>query len=291
MGGGGNAGGRAGQRHGERPSRGGLGRGHAARRMHDVQARAFHLALQAVEVAGGDRHDRGVEHGRRGALELARLGIHFVRQRDERQRRRQCLADRALMRRIGIGMEERDGDAFHAGRLDAGHRVGNRGVVGRQHGRAGMIDTLGQADAPIRRHLRGAARRQVEAIEVLASAAADIEHVLEAARRHQRHRIDPILDDGVGDQGGAVDEIVDFLGREAGGGEGGQDAGDGIVALGRHLDRPDFAARRQQGDQIGEGAADVDADLPATCRHLAKPFCHPSLRSGRQWHMRVTQAT
>ena len=184
---------------------------------------------------------------------------------------------RALMRGIGIGMEERDGDAFHAGRLDAGHRVGDRGVVGRQHGRAGMIDTLGQADAPIRRHLRGAARRQVEAIEVLASAAADIEHVLEAARRHQRHRIDPVLDDGVGDQGGAVDEVVDFLGREAGGGEGGQDAGDGIVALGRHLDRPDFAARRQQGHQVGEGAADVDADLPATCRHLAKPFCHPSL--------------
>ena len=147
--------------------------------------------------------------------------------------------------------------------LTRGHRVGDRGGVGRQHGRAGMVDALGQADAPIRRHLRGAARRQVEAIEMLASAAADIEHVLEAARRHQRHRLDAILDDGVGDQGRAVDEIVDFLGREAGGGERRQDAGDGIVALGRHLDRPDFAARRQQGDQVGEGAADVDADLPA----------------------------
>jgi hypothetical protein len=46
--------------------------------MHDMQAGALHLALQAVEVAGGDRHDRGVEHRRCRALELARLGIHFM---------------------------------------------------------------------------------------------------------------------------------------------------------------------------------------------------------------------
>ena len=48
MGRGGNAGGRAGQRHGQRPPRGGLGRGHAAGRMHDVQARAL-----APRAAGG----------------------------------------------------------------------------------------------------------------------------------------------------------------------------------------------------------------------------------------------
>ena len=102
---------------------------------------------------------------------------------------------------------------------------------------------------------------------MLAAAAADIEHVLEAAGRHQGDRLDPVLDDGVGDQGRAVDQIVDFLGREARGGEGGQDAGDGIVALGRDLDRADLAGRRQQGHQIGEGAADVDADLPAAVRH------------------------
>ena len=155
MGGGGDAGGRAGQRHGERPARGGLGRGHAAGRMHDMQARALHLALQAVEVAGGDGHHRGVEHGRRGALELARLGIDLVRQRDEGQRCRQRLADGAFMRGVGIGMEERDGDAFDAGRLHPGHGIGDRGGVGRQHGRAGVIDPLGQPEAALRRHLRG----------------------------------------------------------------------------------------------------------------------------------------
>ncbi len=280
MGGGGDAGRRARQRHGERSPCGGFGRGHAAGRMHDMQARALHLPLQPVEVAGGDRHDRGVEHGGRRALELAGLGIDLVRQRDERQRGRQRLTDGPLMGRIGIGMEERDGDAFHAARLHLGHGLGDRGGVGRQHGRPGVIDPLSQPEAAFRRNLRRTARRQVEAIEMLPAATADIEHVLEARGRHQGHRFDPVLDDGVGDQGRAVNEIVDFLGGEAGGGEGGQDTGDGIVALGRDLDRAHLAGRGQQGHQIGEGAADVDADLPAAFRHLAKPFCHPERSEG-----------
>ena len=73
-----NPGGRAGQRHRQRPLRCGLGRGHASRRMHDVQAGALHFALQPIEVACRDGHDGGVEDRGRRALEFARLRIDLV---------------------------------------------------------------------------------------------------------------------------------------------------------------------------------------------------------------------
>jgi hypothetical protein len=46
--------------------------------MHDMEARPLDLALQAVEIARGDGHHRGIQHRRGGALELAGLGIDLV---------------------------------------------------------------------------------------------------------------------------------------------------------------------------------------------------------------------
>ena len=172
-----------------------------------MQPRSFDLALQAVEVACGDRHDRGVEHGRGGALELAGLRIDLVRQRDEGQGYGQRRGNGTLVGWVGVGMQQRNRDALDACRLHPAHGFGDGAGIGHQHCLAGVIDTLGEADAPLCRHLRGAARRQVEAVEMLAAGAADVEHVLEAARRDQRHRFDAILDDGVGDQRRAVHEV------------------------------------------------------------------------------------
>jgi hypothetical protein len=58
-------------------------------------------------------------------------------------------------------------------------------------------------------------------------------------------------------------KVIDIDSRQARGGERGVYAGDRIAVLGRHLDRATFAGRRQQGDQIGEGATDIDSDLPS----------------------------
>ena len=107
-----------------------------------------------------------------------------------------------------------------------------------------MIDAFGQADAPLGRDLGGAPWRQVEPVEMLAAGAADIEHVLEALGGDQRHGLDAVLDDGVGHQRRAVHQIVDVDGCQARGGKRRLDAGDGIVALGRHLDRAQFAGAR-----------------------------------------------
>jgi hypothetical protein len=133
-----------------------------------------------------------------------------------------------------------------------------------------VVDALGQADSALGGHLRGRPRRHFEPIERLPPAAtADIEHVLEALRGDQGHRLDTILDDGVGHQGGAVHQIVDIVGRQAGRSQRSQDAGDRVVALGRHLQAAHLAAGRLQRDEIGEGAADIDAHLPATSSHVA----------------------
>jgi hypothetical protein len=103
---------------------------------------------------------------------------------------------------------------------------------------------------------------------MLASGTADIEHVLEALGGDQRHGLDAVLDDGVGHQRRAVHEVVDVDGGQARSGKRRLDAGDGIVALRRHLDRAQFARRGPERDEVGEGAADVDADLPADVRHV-----------------------
>jgi hypothetical protein len=131
-----------------------------------------------------------------------------------------------------------------------------------------MIDAFGEADAPLGRDLGSALWRQVEAVEMLAAGAADIEHVLEALGGDQRHGLDAVLDDGVGHQRRAVHQIVDVDGGEARSGKRRLDAGHGIVALRRHLDRAQFARHGPERDEVGEGAANVDADLPADVRHV-----------------------
>lgn len=264
--------------------------------MHDMQARALDLVLKTVEVARGDGHDRGVQHGRCGALELAGLGIDLVRQRHEGQGRLQRGAERTLVYGIGVGVQQRHRDALHAARRRAAHDLGDRGGIGRLYRGTRMIHALGQRDAPFHRNLRRTPGRQVEAIEMLAAGAADIEHVLEAFGGDQRHGLDAILDDGVGHQRRAVHEIVDVDGGETRGGKGRLDAGDGIVALGRHLDRAQLARSGLQGHQVGEGAADVDADLPAVLRHdvsslfaLSARQQLPSQASEKRFQLRISR--
>ena len=133
------------------------------------------------------------------------------------------------------------------------------------HGDAGMIDALVETDAPLGRHL-AARRGGGRGGRVLASArpirarprspgaiSATGSTRSSTMRGHQRR---------------AVHQIVDIDGFQARRGKRRLDAGDGIVALGRHLDRAQFARRGPERDEVGEGAANVDADLPADVRHV-----------------------
>ena len=112
----------------------------AAVRQHQEQAAGNALGaqrlLQPLEIDLGERPDVGVGHRRRGAQIFADLGRDVGRQRD-----RQILvalgdrrADRPLVRRIGVRVQEADGEA-----LDA------------------LLDQLGDL-APARRRRRAASR-------------------------------------------------------------------------------------------------------------------------------------
>ena len=83
-------------------------------RDHDAhRPRAF---AKALEVAAHDRTERGVQHRRRGPLELPELGHDLVRRADEGAR--QALAhrrrDRRLVGRVVVAVQEADGHCLHA---------------------------------------------------------------------------------------------------------------------------------------------------------------------------------
>ncbi len=116
------AGGGTGERHDQRALADRVGRGHATRRVEDMQSLAQrHLALQLRQIVDGDRHDGGVERGGRRPLELARLRIDPVGEGDVAGDLRQSFADADLVRRVGVAVEEGDGDGGGAagpGRVD-----------------------------------------------------------------------------------------------------------------------------------------------------------------------------
>ena len=123
--------GRAGldQAHGK-PARG-LDVAHAAVRLHDEQvagdAERAQRVLESLQIALGEALHVDVGERGRGALVLADLGHHLAGQRagDLRRVRAQQLADRPLVRRIAVAVQQADRD-----RLDA---LGAQGLDQAQH--------------------------------------------------------------------------------------------------------------------------------------------------------------
>jgi hypothetical protein len=99
--------------------RGGV-RHHSAVGLHDQQWRGHaarvELAPQRMDVVGHQRLDVGVDDGRAGPLVLADDRQNFVRQRygHVRPAPPQHLADGLLVGRVGVGVQQRDGDGLHA---------------------------------------------------------------------------------------------------------------------------------------------------------------------------------
>ena len=126
-------------------------------------------------------------------------------------------------------------------------------VEGGEDAAAG-VEALGDLEAEVAGDERGEAAGH--AVGVGPRAAAELEDVAEALGGDQAGAGEAALEQGVGGDGGAVDEEVDAVEGRGGGVEGGEDAG-GLVRGGRGLDEADGGAVEE--DQVGEGAADVDA--------------------------------
>ncbi len=258
--------------HADREVARGLRRQQAAGGVHEAQlaaeAAGVQLALQLGDVAAHQRLHIGVGAGGVAALVLPQLRHHVGRDgdRDVGERRAddgRCLL---LMRWIAVGVEEADGD-----RLDPfGYQALRHGahLVGIERGQhvAVAVDAFRHLQAMAARHQR-VGELQEQVVDVVALLGAHLQDVAEAARGDQAQARAGALDQGVGDQGGAVDHVADVGERELGGvqqfGEALQRADRGVVRRGQALVEADFVALRVEQDEVGEGAADVETDTIA----------------------------
>src|SRR5580693_5195004 len=103
------------------------------------------------------------------------------------------------MRRVGVSVNKREGDAFHILRAQLWHESPYRFFVKRQPYAAMRVDALGHRETKGARHQR---LRLVDrkVILIVAALGTDIEHVTETFRRDQRCPRAPALDDGVGSE-------------------------------------------------------------------------------------------
>ena len=216
---------------------------------------------QPAEVAAGRRAERGVDGGGRRALELAHLRRDLVRGDDEgvRQRVAQDLRHALLVRGIQEREQQADGHRLHTLAGEPARGALHALLIELAH-HAGRPHPLVDLDAqPALDHRRR--RRLVQAIEAGPRLAAEEQQVAESLGGDERGAREPALEQRVGGDRRAVDEVRDLARLDAGSLE--------HLARGRHhallLAR---GAEHLGGDQpsgptehrVGERAADVDAE-------------------------------
>ena len=236
--------------------------------MRRRQPHGGHGGLEPLEVGGQDGRDVGADGGRARALELADLGEHLAREEDGQagQRGPQAGADLALVAVVEEGVEQADGDRLRVVALDEVDGVVHVLEVERLHDGALRVDPLGHLEAEVARHEDGGSVLE-EIVEARPGGAAQLEDVAQAPRRDERRAGAPALEEGVGHHGGGVGEPGD-LGRRhpalpRGGAQRLDHAAAEVAGRRRDLDHADPAPRLVHEHDVGEGAADVDADPPA----------------------------
>ena len=257
--------------------------GQAARRLHEEQLHAGHLARHLFDVAAQDGREVGIDDGGVAAADQLHQRTRPVRRAHLREAdlARQ-LRRRRLVLREPVAVHEHDRHAAQAGveralQVGAQRRVVERlqHVAVRAHALVGLdhlrVQQLGQADVAV---------EQTRAILV-----GDAQRVAEAARGHEQRLLALAFQQRVrGDRRAHLDALDERRRDRLAGLQSEQvaDAGDRGVAillgvLRQQLVR-DEAAVRALGDDVGEGAAAVDPELPARWRergwggHRRHPF-------------------
>ena len=125
-----------------------------------------------------------------------------------------------------------------------------------------VVDPFAHLETELGRHVGRHLRRKIEAIEVAPVLASDLQGVAEAARCDQGDLCKIVLDDGIGDEGRSVDEVVHVRPVEADRLQGREQALHAVAGAGRDLCGSCFAARASHCDHVRERAANVDTDFP-----------------------------
>ena len=234
------AGGRAREHRADRPLDHARDRPGAAVRGHDVDrpgvAARAEPALQCPQIASHARADIGVERRRGEPLVLAVLGEHLRGERDHglRQCRAHDLGGRALVRVVRVGVEVADGDRLHAAPLELGGNRGHFLALDRAAHGAVVERALRDLEDRTARHQRRRPRR-LDVVEDGAVAAADLEHVAEAARGDDRRARALALEDRVGRDRGAVGELGHAPELDAHARDPGENRHGRVLGRGRHL--------------------------------------------------------
>ena len=167
-------------------------------------------------------------------------------------------------------MEEREeqahGDGLDVVALDEVHDVVHVLEAQRLDHPALGVHALADLEAQVAGHEDGGPVLE-QVVEARARRAAQLEHVAQAARRDERRARALALEQRVGDDRRRVGEERDVArgdtaARERGG-ERVQHAAGEVARRRRHLDDARGAAGLVHQDDVGERAADVDADAPA----------------------------
>jgi hypothetical protein len=243
--------------------------------------------LEAFEIAPHLGLHVRVEHGERRPLVLARLGPDVGRHA-YRQPGSDRLGDRpraALVGGVAIRVEERDHETLDALIEQAAHGVVDAPLVEQRVDTAVGAEPLAHFGDSGPRD-QGQRARAVEVERVGQAQALKLQHVAKAVRDEEAEPGARALDQRVHGDGGAVDDRADLaevdavLVRQA---FQAQAHRLGKLGGGRwHLEPDQFAGRRVEEGEVGEGPADVDAEpVPSRRRHEHRGSRDPDPPSSR----------
>ena len=226
--------------------------GEAAARLHDADA-ARHGRGEAFEMAHDQGADEGVHDRRRRPLVLPVLGQEPVRERDVESRARERASQAAFVLAARVAVEEAHGDRGRAPAVDRGGRARRLARRERLLDRAVGEDALAHADPQPARHERQRAPR-LERVEHGPRLATDLDHVLEPGGGEEDDACAAALEQRVRrDRRPVVQPRRPAERRES------RAHGRGGIPR-RRADLQDAEPARDDGHQVGEGAAGVDAD-------------------------------
>ena len=267
------AGGRARKREMHGAARGLFRRAGAAIRLHHQQRRLDAAVGQAggkpPDIVPDHRLHRGVQRGCHRALIFPkdRKDIDGKRDFDIREAGTEDLAGPALMVPVGVGVQQDHGDRIETGGADGFRGRLDRGLVQRRGLRSVDADTARHLeDVPgLHRAFRLDPGEQVGGARDFGPA--DFQHMAEAPCRDKAGTGALALQDRIGDDGRAVQDGGDF--RRPGPGQvkhlvhaAEEAVGRGARHRGR-LGDMQRAARAVRQDDVGEGAADIEAERVA----------------------------
>ena len=265
----------------------------AAVRPHDVEvtrdARLLQPVLEAAHVVAHLGADEGVHRRRGEALELAELWRNARRRGDEglRPLLQHDGARALLVRRVDVGEEEADGDRLHPLVAKRAGGLAHALFVERlQHRALRRHPPLLHGQPVAAAHERARLPRDVlhDGVVLRPLVAADVDDVAVAGGRDHAGLGAVVLQHRVGRDRGAVEDVGDGVRRRAAPlaerGDARRRALRRIVRRGGHLVNRALARLAVGDDEIGKGAADIDADqFHGPSAHSCGPAAAPGCRA------------